>query len=191
MDKKTFRKETLTKREILYSAEIDSRIVDRFYQSPLYKDSQWIMIYVSFGTEIKTHDLIKKMLSDGKNVVVPICEPATHTMILSQLRDFDEDLQAGHWGILEVKEDKIDRVSPETLDIVVMPGMAFTVKGERMGFGGGYYDRFLDTLPEKTQTVALIREDFIYDDIPTEPHDKSVDYVITENRTIHCSADKN
>ena len=100
MDKKTFRKETLTKREILYSAEIDSRIVDRFYQSPLYIDSQWIMIYVSFGTEIKTHDLIKKMLSDGKNVVVPICEPAKYTMILSQLRDFDEELQAGHCGIL-------------------------------------------------------------------------------------------
>ncbi len=188
MDKKTFRKETLTRREILYSAEIDNRIVERFYQSSAYKESNCIMIYVSFGTEIKTHDLIKKMLSEEKTVVVPICEPATHTMILSQLHDFENDLQAGHWGILEVKEDKIDPVSSEVLDIVIMPGMAFTENGERMGFGGGYYDRFLEDLPEKVKTIAMIREDFIYDDIPTEPHDKNVDYLITEERIVDCAA---
>jgi len=186
MDKKTFRKEILTKREILYSAEIDNRIIDRFYQTSLYKESEWIMIYVSFGTEIKTHDLIKKMMSEGKKIVVPICETATHTLILSQLHDFENDLQAGHWGILEVKEDKIDRVSPDVLDLVVMPGMAFTEKGERMGFGGGYYDRFLEILPKTVKTVALIREDFIYNEIPIEPHDKNVDYIITEDRMLQC-----
>ncbi|MEG0494712.1 MAG: 5-formyltetrahydrofolate cyclo-ligase, partial [Eubacterium sp.] len=71
-------------------------------------------------------------------------------------------------------------------DLVIVPGMAFTESGNRMGFGGGYYDRFLETIRNDCHTAALVREDFIYDAIPMEAHDKSVDTIITEKRCKSC-----
>ena len=119
-------------------------------------------------------------------MVVPICNTADHTIILSEILNFPGDLEEGHYGILEVKDDCRRVVAPEKLDLVLVPGMAFTEAGNRMGFGGGYYDRFLETIRPDCKTVALIREDFIYDEIPMEPHDKSVDIIITEDRVKAC-----
>lgn len=184
MDKKQFRKETLKKRSEIYDAATDAAVVRNFIQSEYYQNASWMMLYVSFGTEIYTHDLIRQALADGKHVVVPICNTADHTVTLSEVRHFPDDLEEGHYGILEVKASCMRIVEPGQLDLVLVPGMAFTESGNRMGFGGGYYDRFLETVSDSCITVALIREDFIYDRIPMEPHDKSVDVLITEKR-IH------
>ena len=199
MDKKAFRQETLKKRSDIYSKEIDAQIIDNFIHSDAYKDADWMMLYVSFDTEIHTHALIERALAEGKHVVVPICNTADHTIILSEILNFPGDLEEGHYGILEqLRRDRLpcDRyaegrrcrrvVAPEKLDLVLVPGMAFTEAGNRMGFGGGYYDRFLETIRPDCKTVALIREDFIYDEIPMEPHDKSVDIIITEDRVKAC-----
>lgn len=186
MDKKAFRQETLKKRSDIYSKEIDAQVVENFLQSDAYKNASWLMLYVSFGTEIHTHDLIQKALADGKHVVVPICNIADHTVTLSEVLNFPDDLEEGHYGILEVKDSCLRVIDPKKLDLVLVPGMAFTEAGHRMGFGGGYYDRFLETIRPECQTIALIREDFIYDAIPMEPHDKSVDIIITEKRTKSC-----
>ncbi len=182
MDKKSFRQTTLKKRSDIYNAAIDAQIVDNFIQSDCYKQADWMMLYISFGTEINTHGLAKQALKDGKHVVVPICNIEDHTITLSEIHHFPDDLEEGHYGILEVKADCLDIVNPKQLDLVVVPGMAFTEAGNRMGFGGGYYDRFLETIRPECVTAALIREDFIYDEIPMEPHDKSVDILITERR---------
>lgn len=186
MDKKAFRQETLKKRSDIYSKEIDAQIIDNFIHSDAYKDADWMMLYVSFDTEIHTHALIERALAEGKHVVVPICNTADHTITLSEILNFPGDLEEGHYGILEVKDDCRRVVAPEKLDLVLVPGMAFTEAGNRMGFGGGYYDRFLETIRPDCKTVALIREDFIYDEIPMEPHDKSVDIIITEDRVKAC-----
>ena len=186
MDKNLFRKETLARRKAIYSAAIDAQIIDNFLASDLYKNSEWIMAYVSFGTEIYTHDFVKKALADGKHVVVPICNIADHTITLSEILNFPDDLEEGHYGILEVRPDCLRIVDPKQLDLVMVPGCAFNPSGNRMGFGGGYYDRFLETINDDCITVALIREDFIFDEIPMEAHDKSVDYMITEKRLITC-----
>lgn len=185
MDKQAFRKETLKKRSEIYCAETDAQVVENFLNSDAYKNSEWMMLYVSFGTEINTHELVKKALADGKHVVVPICNISDHTVILSEVINFPEDLEEGHYGILEVRDCCRRVVDPKQLDLVVVPGMAFTESGNRMGFGGGYYDRFLENICPECVTVALIREDFIYDEIPMEPHDKCVDHIITE-KCVKC-----
>ena len=185
MDKKALRKETLAKRKEIYSAVIDTHIIDRFLASQYYHDCKWLMVYVSFGTEINTHELIRRALADGKHVVAPICAE-NHTMILSEIKNFPEDLEEGHYGILEVKENCIRKVDPKKLDLVLLPGMAFMPDGGRMGFGGGYYDRFLETLSPDCINLALIREDFIYESIPMDEHDKHADVLVTEDRIIKC-----
>lgn len=186
MDKKSFRQATLKKRSEIYSDEIDQKIVDRFLASEYYQNAQTMMLYVSFGTEINTHDLVKQALAYEKNVIVPICNTEDHTITLSKITDFDEDLTEGSYGILEVKPDHLRIVSPLDLDLVLVPGMSFGENGTRMGFGGGYYDRFLETVRPDAVTVALIRETFICNEIPLEPHDKCVDLLITEDRIHLC-----
>lgn len=187
MDKNLFRKETLARRKSIYNKTIDAAVIDTFIESDLYKNADWIMAYVSFGTEINTHDFIKKALADGKHIVVPICNAADHTLILSEIINFPDDLEEGHYGILEVREACRRIVDPKQLDLVIVPGCAFSHSGHRMGFGGGYYDRFLETISDDCVTVALVREDFIFDEIPMEAHDKSVPFMVTEKCTICCS----
>ena len=75
MDKKTFREQTLTKRSEIYNPEIDAKIITRFIDSDYYKNASKIFLYVSFGTEIDTHELIRQALRDGKTVAAPICVP--------------------------------------------------------------------------------------------------------------------
>jgi 5-formyltetrahydrofolate cyclo-ligase len=186
MDKSLFRKETLARRKAIYSAKTDAAIIDNFLASDLYKNAEWIMAYVSFGTEIYTHDFIKKALADGKHIVVPICNIEDHTVTLSEVVNFPDDLEEGNYGILEVRKECLRIVDPQKLDLVMVPGCAFTPAGHRMGFGGGYYDRFLETVSADCITVALIREDFIFDKIPMEEHDKSVQYMITEKCLTCC-----
>ena len=186
MDKSAFRKEILAHRKAVYSATTDAAIINKFLESDLYVKAEWIMAYVSFGTEIYTHKFIEKALADGKHVVAPICNISDHTVTLSEIKNFPEDLEEGHYGILEVRDDCLRIVDPKKLDLVMVPGCAFSQVGHRMGFGGGYYDRFLETINDDCITVALIREDFIFEEIPMEAHDKSVDYMITEKCLTCC-----
>ena len=190
MDKKSFRKATLSRRAEIYNADIDATVVDRFLASDYYKNAQTMMLYVSFGTEINTHGLVKRALADGKTVAVPICNMKDHTITLSKITDFEEDLTEGSYGILEVKPERLNVISPEALDLVLVPGMAFGENGTRMGFGGGYYDRFLETIRPDAVTIALIREAFVCNEIPLEPHDKCVDVLITEDRIHRCKPSK-
>lgn len=181
MDKKLFRKEILARRRDIFCADTDAKIVKKFLDSELYQKSTYIMVYVSFDTEINTHTLIKQALKDGKHIIVPISKKEDHTLILSEIKNFPDDLEEGNYGILEVRPDRLRIVDPGVIDLVIVPGCAFTQKGNRMGFGGGYYDRFLETINKNCPTVALIRDDFIFDEIPMEAHDKNVNYMVTES----------
>ncbi|MEG0494713.1 MAG: 5-formyltetrahydrofolate cyclo-ligase, partial [Eubacterium sp.] len=115
MDKKAFRQETLKKRSDIYSAEIDAAIIDNFINSDVYKKADWIMLYISFGTEINTHHLVKHALADGKHIVAPICNISDHTVTLSEILNFPEDLEEGHYGILEVKDDCLRIIDPKKI----------------------------------------------------------------------------
>lgn len=186
MEKKAFRKKILDRRREIFCADTDAKVINNFLQSDVYKKSSQIMAYVSFDTEINTHTLIKQALEDGKHIIVPICNKENRTMILSEIKDFPDDLEAGNYGILEVRQDRLRVVDPSIIDLVIVPGCAFTEKGHRLGFGGGYYDRFLETINDDCPTVALVRNDFIFDQIPMDPHDKSVNYTVTESSFNCC-----
>ena len=99
-----------------------------------------------------------------------------------------DDLKISSYGILEPKKDKIKNISSDKIDLIIVPGVAFDLKGNRMGHGKGYYDRFLNLV--KSTSIGLAFEFQIIENIPVESHDKPIDMIITEKRIIkslnHC-----
>ena len=107
-------------------------------------------------------------------------------MILSEILDVNEDLAPGPWNIPEPKLEKLRPLEPEEIDFVVVPGVAFDQQGNRLGYGGGYYDRFFTQLRAEVPLVAITFEVQVLAEIPVAPWDRQVDLLITEKRVIHC-----
>lgn len=159
-------------------------IVNRFINSSFYKEAKTIMSFVSFGHEINTHDLIKNSLLQGKKILVPITIPEKRELKVSQLKDFDE-LELGHYNILTPKDEYIRLRDPLDIDLIIVPGLAFDKKGFRVGYGGGYYDRFLAQLPQVTK-ISLAFHMQTLPQLPRENFDIPVDYIYTERGIIEC-----
>ena len=188
MDKKLLRKTMIEKRDavdILDRQKADKEIKNTLINEEFYYMSKNIFIYVGFGSEINTSIYIKKFLDDGKKIYVPKIKKASRIMEAVEINGL-EDLMENRFGILE-PGDENQGVKKEILDLIILPGVAFDEKGGRLGYGGGYYDTFLqDTLSGITK-VALAYDFQIIDLIPLEDHDMKADYIITEKRSIKCS----
>lgn len=189
MKKKDLRKIHLTIRNRLNQEEIkekSKKIFENLSAFPNFKAKNNIMTYVSFGTEVYTHRFIEDSISKGKNIVVPLCDPSTKELILSSVLDMREDLKRSNFGILEPKKGSLRLFSQKNLEIILVPGLAFTEGGTRLGYGGGYYDRFLSTISKKIPKIALAFELQIVKDLPEDSYDVPMDYIFTEKRIIQC-----
>lgn len=167
--------------------EISRGICAQFMALPAYRDAKTVMWYVDAGSEVRTRQTLPEALTHGKRVVVPWCVVETNELELFLLEDMSE-LVEGAYKILEPK-DELRRlpkkvVSPEDLDLVMVPGTAFDSRGGRMGQGKGYYDRLLERVRPNAPLVALAFDCQIFDDIPVAPHDVFMDLVLTESREI-------
>lgn len=180
MDKKKIRKEILNIRNSLENKikkKYDEKIYSNFIESDLYKSSNNIFIYVSYGSEVNTIKLIERFLKDKKKVFVPKINFSTREMFAIKIETLDV-LVKNKFGILEPKY--LDRyIKEEDLDIILMPGAVFDLNGNRIGYGGGYYDRYLKNTDKKNK-IALAYSIQLTDEIPSENHDIKVDYIITE-----------
>lgn len=187
MNKKDLRSQILKEREKITKEDIVNRsnkIFEKIIAMDEFKKSKCIMIYVSFENEINTHPFIKYCLKIGKKVVTPVCNTKTKTLILGHTNTFPEGFNKTKYGILELDSMGISEVPLDEIDIIITPGLAFTVKGERLGYGGGYYDRLFEEKPLNTITIATIFNEFIVEYLPTEPFDKLVDFIVTEDKII-------
>lgn len=152
-------------------------------------NAEQVMVYVGYRSEVATGQLIDKFLSAGKSVVVPWCQG--EELQLFRLKSVSE-LQPGAFGIPEPMEEL--RTLPErqievrTLDAVFLPGIAFDRQGNRLGQGKGFYDRLLSEVSEKCILIGLSFEVQLVDDVPTEPHDISLDLIVTESEIIRLSS---
>ena len=160
-------------------------IKESLFKLPQFLAARSVMFYVSFRSEVETHDMIREALASGKTVVVPVTDMKNKRLALSRLEDFDEDLAPGIWGIPEPPQEKIRPIAYHDIDLVIAPGAAFSANGNRIGYGGGFYDRLLRESGKKA--CALAFEMQILSDIPNNPEqDVPVDYILTENRVIIC-----
>ncbi|MGB9595197.1 MAG: 5-formyltetrahydrofolate cyclo-ligase, partial [Candidatus Poribacteria bacterium] len=145
-----------------------------------------VMFYIAFGSEVRTQDCINRVLNKGLDVIVPICielKPNVKEILPSKLLDPSSELTVGTYHILEPKPEFIRLFPPNMIDIVVVPGVAFDKKCYRIGYGAGYYDRFLPKC-HKALFIALAYEIQIVEDVFHDEWDIPVDHIITEDRII-------
>jgi 5-formyltetrahydrofolate cyclo-ligase len=150
------------------------KIKNKLFKTAVFKKAKVIMFYVSFDGEVRTREMIKKAQQLGKKVVVPIC--GKNRIINACLLKDKARFIRGPYGTREpvIKEC----VDLRHLDLVIVPGVAFTKEGKRLGRGKGFYDRFLKELPLRTVSVGLAFDFQILPDIPATPNDVSVNKVI-------------
>jgi len=188
LDKKALREAMIKKRKEITQdekAKKSNAIKEKLFETEHYKNADFIFTFISTDEEIDTHNIIRESLKKGKRIGVPITLPKERKLVVSEIKDFDNELEMGFYGILSPKKEYIREISPNEVDVVLVPGLIFREDGFRIGYGGGYYDRFLRDAKSAVK-IGLCYEIQIDEDIPIEMHDIPVDYIITEKRIIDC-----
>ncbi|MDO8282953.1 MAG: 5-formyltetrahydrofolate cyclo-ligase [Thermodesulfovibrionia bacterium] len=194
--KKIIREDLLNKRNSIDPDEKKAKersIEKKLFELEDFKKSECILLYASFRSEVDTMNYLQDVIHLKKKLILPLVEHDNRGLKLFEVRDVSE-LIPGYMGIQEPGILKDREVSLKEIDLVVIPGTGFDTKGNRLGYGGGYYDRLLSyeskmlSKAEHIITVALAFEEQIGDRIPAEPHDIKVDIIITDKRVISCKA---
>jgi 5-formyltetrahydrofolate cyclo-ligase len=146
------------------------------------------LVYISKEGEVDTHGLIRQLLAMGRNVCVPWFDAARKRYDVSVLRDFDADLVAGRFGILEPKPKAIRPATAYQIDVALVPGLAFDETGNRLGRGLGYLDRLLQET--SGARIALAFDFQLLDAVPTEAHDMRMDFIVTETRVVKTKGNR-
>ena len=184
--KKEFRKKVIESRKnksanfVLSNSNL---ITEKLLQMEDIRNATNIMLYLNFNNEVQTDNLIKKLLSLKKIVSSPITIKENHTLLPTQITDLKEGLRIGAYGIREPNE-KSSTIDIKALDVVIVPAVAYDIHCYRLGYGGGFYDRFLENLRKDAITIGIAFDFQIFDSIPKETHDAQLDYIVTETRII-------
>lgn len=187
-NKRIIRKSILDARNRLTDDEIMRNsliIAERMFGLEEFRKSHLIMCFMSFGSEVRTDSLIERSMALGKRIAVPMvvkdCD--RHGEIIAcEVKNPCAELEKGTYGILEPKKDCIRCVSPESIDFVVVPGIAFDVRRNRLGYGAGYYDGFLKKVRKDCVKVGIAFDFQVLEKIPAEEHDIPVDMIVTEKK---------
>lgn len=179
MDKKFLRKEIqekLKKISIEDRKNFEEILYKKLFENENFKNARCIALTIPFGTEINTYPIIEKLLEEGKIICAPICEKETRKMLFYKISSLDE-LVEGHYGIKTPPEIEENIIEKENIDLILVPGVGFDKDNYRIGFGGGYYDRYLKDF--KGHTIALAFKEQIIEKVPTNEFDLPVELVIT------------
>ena len=156
---------------------MDQALTDQFLKHPFYQEAKVIATYLSFPHEFQTQELIEQALKDGKKVLIPKTYPKGRMDFVV----YDpQQLVKTSFGLLEPQGD-LEVVDASQIDLIHVPGLAFTMEGYRIGYGGGYYDRYLKHFPG--HTLSTIYPCQIRDFIP-EDHDIPVQEVLIDERNL-------
>jgi len=159
-------------------------IEDRLFGFEPFAAARTVLFYASFNNEVRTGGAIRRAIREGKRIAVPVTKVEEKRLETSLVTDFDEDLQPGAFGIPEPKPGRVRPVPDDEIDIVVVPGVAFDRRGNRVGYGGGYYDRFVGRVRIGVPLIAVAFAFQLMDEVPAAEHDLRVDALITEEETI-------
>lgn len=177
MDKKILRKQMLQKRRGLLDEAVkknSAAVMQRLTANAVYRDAVCILTYISTDHEVDTTELIRRAWTENKQVFVPrVCGKG---MEFYRIHSFEE-VEPGAYGILEPKGTEISKAEK---GLLIVPGVAFDKSGNRIGYGGGFYDAYISRYPD-LKKVALAYEFQVLETIPAEDFDQAVDMIITEN----------
>lgn len=180
MDKQQLRKYYRNIRKSIsddIKSEYDNLILNNILSLDEYKNSDTIFTYVSFDNETDTKKLISKAIYDNKRIAVPYCVPNTFIIDFYFINSINE-LTSGSFGILEPNIISAEKVIDYTKGICIIPGLSFTYNGDRLGYGRGYYDRFLENF--SGIKIGICYECQITNELPKDKYDKSMNIIVSE-----------
>lgn len=184
--KAALRQEVLARRDAADTASRSRHsqtITQKLCASPAYRAADVIAAYASFGSELDTSAFLARILADGKQLLLPRINREQRALELRHVIDLGADLVSGVWGIREPAEH-CPILSPAKVGFMLVPGVAFTAGGARLGYGGGFYDRLLASFDRRIARVAAAFQLQMVDQLPEGPRDERVNMVVTENQAV-------
>lgn len=164
-----------------HKAKLDEALTNNFISNTEYKSADTLFAFISKDIEVETKHIINHAFSQGKKVAVPKCRTEERLMDFYYINSFD-DLLKGAYDIMEPDESKCQLVEDFSSGVCMVPGLVYDRDGYRLGFGKGYYDRFLTKFKGTTMGVCYSR--CIEDELPRGYYDKPIDLVVTEKYTV-------
>lgn len=182
--KSALRKTILARRDAMDTGTRDAlslAIFEKIMGLDCYRRAGVVLAYVGFGSELRTDAFVRRVLDDGKVLLLPRVDRDERRLDLHEVKDPIRDLKAGMWGIREPNPDLCPRAKPESLDFALVPGVAFDARGARLGYGGGFYDKLLASCSELYAFLVAAAFEFqVVDEVPLEDHDVRVNLIVTE-----------
>ncbi len=175
-------KEQIKLLDIKYCEETNTRIQEAILKLPEYKAAKTIFCFVGTREEIDTTIILQDALNQGKCVTVPKCI-GKGIMVAYQIESLAQ-LKEGAYGILEPDASKSIEISPSQIELALIPCLSANRKGQRIGYGGGFYDKYLEQTD--AMRVVLCREQLMREDIPVEKYDRLMDVVVSEEKVVRC-----
>jgi 5-formyltetrahydrofolate cyclo-ligase len=162
----------------------DKQIIATILAQSVYQQASGMLLYMAMPQEVNVDELLMAALASGKQVGVPKVNRQTKRMQAVRFLQNDP-LVAGVFGILEPRSDApIMRI--DEIDLIIMPGLAFAENGARIGYGGGYYDRFLENESNRPYLLAVAYDWQVFADLPVTPADRKIDSIVTPTRLMEC-----
>jgi 5-formyltetrahydrofolate cyclo-ligase len=183
-DKAALRRSVLARRDALspaQRAQLSARITDHLLALPSFSAAQGVLAYLSFGGEFDTGVFVGAVLTQRKRLILPRVDRANRRLQLFEVADVEAQTAAGTWGIREPVPERSLPASKKNISFVLVPGVAFTPRGDRLGYGGGFYDRLLAEWPGRPPVVAAAFAVQIVETLPMGPDDVRIDAVVTED----------
>ena len=187
MDKSTYRNTCINTLKNISDDDYQKKsaaISKRLFEMNEFKEAIVIAITISRLTEVETRGIVEECWAKGKQVAIPKTNPKEKTMEFRRITSFKQ-METVYLDLEEPIVHLSDVVLPSELDLIIVPGVVFSESGYRIGYGGGYYDRFLERFTGST--LALAFELQVIKSIPQESHDVPVQKIITEERVIECN----
>jgi 5-formyltetrahydrofolate cyclo-ligase len=160
------------------------RVWERLVALSCYQHARTILGYMACDHEVLTDGLMRQAMASGKELILPMVLSDRQDMALYAIADLGRDVAPGYRGILEPQPRRTRAVTPEAIELALIPGVAFDLRGGRLGFGAGFYDRLLSRLPGGIPTVGLAFDFQVIPRLPLQSHDMLLGAIVTDNRLI-------
>jgi 5-formyltetrahydrofolate cyclo-ligase len=164
-------------------ASASKLVVDRILRLPEYLEARHVLLYLAMPHEVNVEDLMRHESRPTKAWYAPRCAP-DRRLAIHEYDPLTTVMRSGPHGIREPDRDQVPEIEPAAIDLILVPGLLFTPLGDRLGYGGGYYDRFLPQLPDRCKRLGIASDSQIVQDLPHDSWDAAVDFVVTPTSVL-------
>jgi len=187
LSKNKIRKEVLARRDAIHQDSHLTHSIDLLMSVsslPEWKNAKSVLLYLGIKTEFDPQPLVEAAISMEKTVGLPRMLRKENRLEIRQVQSLDRDLISGVWGLREPDPSSCPEMDLSSLDLILVPGVAFDLQGHRMGYGAGLYDRLLSNEKLTAVRVAALFNEQCIPEVPCEPHDLPVDILVLPNQII-------